>query len=268
MNFRNLLGLARSPRGGQFFDLDVAGIRIKSVEPLGNWLTPGVTKVGRLSFRGVFEGKKVKVYSPHSAAQVELRRAVETLSLSSFAFPELVASDDQFVVEEWITGEGLKQASNSHTCRMIDELHSATGQLDGQWREDPSFCYLEDYLINRLARWQGVSQISAFCKLWKSRLEGVGGVLDTKLCHPDLTLRNTVTCKKTGKAYVVDNELLGVGCGWILDWHNAGVPDAAFENEDFTREIRDFIDLSWKLRRLGSLLDAYNYKAVRQLLSQ
>jgi hypothetical protein len=129
MYLRNLLGLARSPRGGRFFDLQVGEVTIVEVEPLGNWLTPGVTKAGRLSFSGWVDGQKVKVYSAHSKAQVALRLDLESVSFASFCFPEVVAYDDRFVVETWIDGQGLKGGAVENravSCDIITELHDIT----------------------------------------------------------------------------------------------------------------------------------------------
>src|SRR5690606_14050876 len=85
MNFRNVLALLSKPKGGQFVDLVVDSEPIAHVTPLGNWLTPCVTKAGRISFSGVFRGRKVKVYSAYSAEQVKLRVFLDSLSFAGFS---------------------------------------------------------------------------------------------------------------------------------------------------------------------------------------
>jgi hypothetical protein len=113
-----------------------------------------------------------------------------------------------------------------------------------------------------------VPQVSSFIEEWRRAYEDVHGYVQSRLCHPDLTARNMIRSASSGDVFVVDNELLGVGPGWVLDWHNAGVPESALSDFAHSTQLDEFVQLSWKLRKLGSLLDAYDYQAVQALLSE
>ena len=269
MNFRNMFSFLRRPAGGQFLDLAIGDEVVSSLTPLGNWLTPGVTKAGRISFRGVFRGRKVKVYSACSVEQIQLRLFLDGANFTGFSFPSVLASTDHLIVEEWIEGREMNPVAGfeDRTSTIIDELHAATGLIRPVWLEQSPFCYFEDYLVPRLDRWLGVGQVADFLGHWKDARSGLGDALSPRLCHPDLTFRNMIECPRSGKPVIVDNELLGVSCGWLLDWHNAGIADVGLAKLSGDEALRSFVQLSWKLRRLGSLLDACDYKGVSNLLS-
>ena len=91
----------------------VNGYLITNLIPLGGYRQPGITKAGRASFSGMFEGKKVKVYNTYSADQTKLRVSLESTDLGQQFFPKLVASDKNHVVEEWIDGLPLKKLGYS-----------------------------------------------------------------------------------------------------------------------------------------------------------
>ena len=270
MNIRNILGLALSSRGGQFFDLTIGGISVTDVQPLGNWLTPGVTKAGRLSFSGIARGEKVKVYSVFSPDQAKLRQAVSEIPFKHFSFPEIICSNDNFVVERWVEGNNSAAAElhkKDSVASIIQELHDATASIEPEWLEDSPFCYFRDYLILRLERWRAVPEVTEFINNWMEIHDSLEQKLPIRLCHPDLTTRNMIQCASSGRMYVIDNELLGLGRGWILDWHNASLSHLAASKVANQSDLSDFLELSWQLRKLGSLLDAYDYQAVQQLLA-
>lgn len=269
MNPREWFSLLLRRKGGRFLDFEVDGSLICNVQPLGTSLTPGVTKVGRLSFMGSLDGKRVKLYTCFSEEQVKLRCDLGKHRFYNFSFPSILAYDGLLVVEDWVDGEVVKPGSNcesSIASKIINELHQLTPRLDRRSFELSPFCYFEDYLLARLERWRVVRQISDFVSSWEKMFHEVEPLICPRLCHPDLNPRNMVKCSESGRVFVVDNELLGVGRGWILDWHNAGLP----ENSEFAAprcsKVEEFVSLSWRLRRLGSMLDASDFKGVKRVL--
>lgn len=269
MNIKYLLSRLLSRKGERFLDLKVGGNVIRDVEPLGNYFTPGVTKVGRLSFSGWINDKKVKIYSCHSSAQVDLRLALGKLSFTHFSLPSVLAVEGNIVVEEWIEGEPVKSVGafeSALTCNIINEFHVSTCYLRRELLVSSPFCYFEDYLVARLGRWRGVAQIAEMLSTWQTQLASLESVIAPKLCHPDLSARNMIRSSRDGRFVVVDNELLGVGRGWVLDWHNAGIPECSLQEAGGSVDIREFVSLSWDLRRLGTMLDACDYRGVRGLL--
>jgi hypothetical protein len=62
----------------------------------------------------------------------------------------------------------------------------------------------------------------------------------------------------------IDNELLGVGPGWIIDWRNsllAKTPTPRFLDP----KIGAFADRTWHLRLLGSAIDKGNFEDAARL---
>ncbi|MGE8502072.1 MAG: hypothetical protein ACN6P1_07530 [Pseudomonas sp.] len=269
MNIKYLLSRLLSRKGERFLDFKVGGCVVRNVVPLGNYLTPGVTKVGRLSFAGWMNDKKVKIYSCHSRAQVDLRLALDKLSFSNFSLPSVLAVEGDIVVEEWIEGEVIRSSGafeSALACNIINEFHDSTCYLGREFLARSPFCYFEDYLVARLGRWRGVAQIAEMLSTWQAQLASLESVIAPKLFHPDLSYRNMIRSARDGRFVVVDNELLGVGRGWVLDWHNAGIPNCSLQEAAGSVDIKDFVSLSWDLRRLGSMLDACDYRGVRGLL--
>lgn len=277
---RRLTSLLRGRnRSGDVFPgtFDVAGHRIVEIRLLGGYHRPGITKAGRLSVRGVCAGRPVKVYSAHSVGQVRLRQALQEIALpGGLRFPELVASDDTLVAERWVDGVSLTDLRGRALADAAEQvrqfLHDCAANpalRDLAIRFDGAFCYLEDYLLPRLGAWRNVREIAGFSVRWQSAYAAVQPRLPRQLSHPDLSLANLVLEKGSGRLFIVDNELLGVGGGWILDWHNSLLremqlppldpPDAA---------LAEFVELTWKLRRLGSALDAGDFRRAMQVIAE
>ncbi|TLM66160.1 MAG: hypothetical protein FDZ69_06695 [Deltaproteobacteria bacterium] len=256
--------------------LAVAGRPVSAIRLLGGYHRPGITKAGRLSLRGTCDGAAVKVYSAHSAAQVRLRRALQDISLpGGICLPEIVASDDTLVAERWVEGtplgdlrgRALSDAAEQvrrflHGCAAAPDLQALAGRFDG------AFCYLENYLLPRLGDWVHVCEIGGFVAHWRNAYAAVQPRLPRRLSHPDLSLANLILEKGSGRLFIVDNELLGVGGGWLLDWHNSLLRDREIPPLDPPpAEFAAFVDLTWRLRRLGSALDAGDFRRALQTIA-
>ncbi len=252
--------------------LCVGGKIVSELRPLGGFHQPGVTKAGRLSFAGFCEGRKVKVYSAFSSEQIALRHAVQEVDLGGCAFPEIVASDDHLVAEAWIEGASaavLKGNELSHAEAAIREFLYANRHSELMLRlakgNVGAFCYLQDYLIKRLSTWQHWSLLNEFVSDWQRTYESVCDESAVCLSHPDLSLNNLVYERKTKKLYLIDNELLGVGVGWVLDWKNSLIRSSAAPAYH-AGVSPEFMEKTWRLRRVGSALDANDFKSVLGIL--
>src|SRR4030042_5143959 len=102
--------------------ITVNGKVITDLVPLGGDRQPGITKAGRVSFSGLFECKRVKVYSTYSADHANLRGSFESTGLGQQFFPRLIVSDKTHVVEEWIDGLPLKKLDCSLFERAAEEI--------------------------------------------------------------------------------------------------------------------------------------------------
>lgn len=263
MSLLNYLMLVKRFKSSNFFDLNIGGVKVQNVAPLGNLLTPGITKAGRLSFSGYVGSRKVKIYSAFSVDQIALRVDISNFGFEKFCFPEVVAHDEFFIVEEWINGCVLNdKESGKVISNIINELHEAKTNFDGC---ESGFCYLQDYLLERLSRWLIVPEIRIFADRWSELYEEKAHLLEKKIFHPDLNRRNIVVCSQSKKPYVIDNELFGFGRGWIIDHRNAGL-DRSQDLSCFDADLVKFSDITWCLRRLGSLMDSCYYSEAVALI--
>lgn len=278
---RQLKSLLRKPGRGFASEpfpgtLEIDGRRVSEIRLLGGYHRPGITKAGRLSVKGVCDGRAVKVYSAHSAGQVGLRVAMQDVMLScGLHFPEIVAADDRLVAERWIDGGSLAKLRGQpledaaervrqflHECAMNPRLLELARDFDG------SFCYLEDYLLRRLGDWVNVCEINDFVARWRGAYAKVKSVLPRQVTHPDLSRANLLSENGTGRLFVVDNELLGVGGGWVLDWHNSLLRDMRRSPLDPPQgDLEHFAETTWRLRQLGSALDANDFRRALQIIA-
>jgi hypothetical protein len=251
---------------------------ITSLQLLGGYHKPGITKVGRLSLVGECDGKKVKVYSLHSPEQGELRKLVGDICKDKeYSFPKIVASNDHLVVEEWIYGESVstlkgfkkKLALNSVYQFLNDRVDISIKLNKSQGRHENSFCYFNDYLISRLGPWINWSPVAAFVDGWRSDFNKIQDKIPLLLSHPDLASNNLIYNHNNHKTYFIDNELLGFGTGWILDHLNAKIDLTKDSSLKGIPEIDHFFLLkTWGLRRIGSAIDAGKFNEVVKLINE
>ena len=249
--------------------ITVNGKVITDLVPLGGYRQPGITKAGRVSFSGLFEGKRVKVYSAYSAGHAALRVSLESTDLGQQFFPRIIASDKTHVVEEWIDGLPLNKLDSSSFERAGDEIKGFLSECQNSKEliqvaahHGGSFCYFQDYLIKRLEPWRVLDFVREFILSWQDAYEKVKDDIEPRLSHPDLSEVNILMEKQTGRIIVIDNELLGVGRGWVLDRRNSFLKDFSENTKAYSnREIeKGFLNQSWRLRLTGSALDAGDFK--------
>lgn len=271
---RVLLRAARSRRLADFpGSLVVGGQRVSELHPLGGFHRPGITKAGRLSFRGLCAGRMVKVYSVHSPAQAALRLAVRDLTIGGCAFPEVIAADEHLIAEAWIDGEPAESLSGEARAaalaavdRFLAARTSEPSLLDLAARHADAFCYIEHYLFARLGPWQHWDPVRSFIADWHAARERLAAPLPAYLSHPDVSGSNLLRERSSGRLLIIDNELLGVGPGWILDgrnaWQGGTRPLPAADGVPVS-----FIEMTWRLRLLGSALDAGNFRLAAAIAS-
>src|SRR4030042_1656138 len=249
--------------------ITVNGKVITDLVPLGGYRQPGITKAGRASFSGLFEGKKVKVYSTYSAGQAKLRVSLESTELGQRFFPGIIVSDNTHVVEEWIDGLPLKKLDRSlfeqaaeEIKRFLSECRNSKELIQMAAHHRGAFCYFQDYLIKRLEPWRVLDFVQEFILSWQDAYERVKDNIEVRLSHPDLSEANILLEQKTGRFVVIDNELLGVGRGWVLDRRNSFLKDFSENAEAHPGSgiEKGFLNKSWRLRLIGSALDAGDFE--------
>jgi hypothetical protein len=99
---------------------------------------------------------------------------------------------------------------------------------------------------------------------WGQARLNLNSGLEAKISHPDLSLANMVIQEKTGKLFVIDNELLGVGLGWLLDGKNSFLHDHPLSSTWDEKTVH-FVNLTWRLRKVGSAIDAGDFNAAANI---
>ncbi len=235
---------------------------ISNLKPLGGIFKPGITKAGRISLTGNLKnGKKVKVYESFSEQQINLRKLIgEECKNKEVLFPKILGSDNRFIIEDWIKGvtfSNLKtdivKKNTLKLSNFLEMLHNEKVFLKIARSNNNSFCYLNDYLYKRLKPWIQWLPVEKLIKRWLESEYEIRNILDNKISHPDLSLSNIIL-SDDGKIYIIDNELIGSGKGWLLDQNNSFFRET-FKSYKLEPLIRNFFNLSWKLRLVGSAID-------------
>ena len=252
--------------------INIGNVIIEDLIPLGGMFKPGITKAGRLSLFGKLkDGKKVKVYKSHSKEQINLRLKLGDIRKhEDILFPPIIVSDNKFVVEEWIDGKlfsKLKKNSidknSNKVIKFLEEIHFDSQYINLAKNNSNSFCYLSDYLINRLRIWEQWEPVEKLLNAWMKSNEETKRIISSRVSHPDLSLSNMILDSEN-KIYIIDNELIGVGKGWVLDTRNSFIRSKVKignNNQIFER----FLELSWKLRLVGSAIDSGDFARAERL---
>ena len=245
----------------------VGDVTVDRCRALGGFHKPALTKAGRVSVAGYLDdGQKVKLYNAFTSKQVALRVAISSIDPTpSLFFPALLAYDDAYLVEEWIDGVPLNSLTSDEAQSFKPQVEAFLTACQSQpscvtlaAMHADAFCYVHDYLLPRLQPWRQWRPVEKLLAYWADVNSRVALQLPIRLSHPDLSLANLVVQKNTGKLYVIDNELLGVGPGWLLDRQNSMLKKQhdVGRNDD---EAQRYAALTWSLRLVGAALDAGDF---------
>ena len=252
--------------------LRVGNELINNLKPLGGIFKPGVTKAGRISLLGTLaNGSKVKIYQAFNENQIKLRKELgEKLKREDVLLPKVILSDEDFIVEEWILGKTFDKLKinsiDKYSLKLIkffEMIHFDKVFIDIAKTTGNSFCYLSDYLLIRLNPWKKWLPVEELLIKWQASNKETEDLLESRISHPDISLSNLIL-DKNEKIYIIDNELIGSGKGWILDEKNSFFRNK-IANPSFSPAVRNFYDLSWKLRLVGSALDSGDFSRAERM---
>ena len=118
-------------------------------------------------------------------------------------------------------------------------------------------------MILRLKPWCQWVPVQNLLEEWKKLNIATDSKIQSRISHPDLSLSNLIL-GDDNKIYIVDNELLGVGKGWLLDEKNS-----FFRSQVNIPELESicnrFYSISWKLRLVGSALDSGDFARAERM---
>jgi hypothetical protein len=255
--------------------ITVKGEIITDLVPQGGYRQPGMTKAGRVSFSGIYKGKRVKIYSAYSTEHAKLRIKLESTDFGRRFLPRLIIADDVHMVEEWIDGLSVEKFDSSLLKRAAEEIENFLSECRNSKeliqiakQHESAFCYFQDYLIKRIEPWCILDFVCKFKNSWQEKYDKTKNNIEIFVSHPDLSAANILRETRTGRFVVIDNELLGVGRGWILDRRNSFLKSfSEDQGEPLTQGIeQEFLQESWKLRLLGSALDAADFDRAYRIV--
>lgn len=180
-----------------------------------------VTKVGRISYKGFFEGNPVKVYECHSKKHAEFVQKITNAPESKMYFPHTYGVYNNFIVSEWVSGSIIKPKKFARNANCVKQLKDFIKSLHSFEAESHyGFDYFEDYIDPRFKRCCDTSGLDGFYKRIKEDYLLLKTAHNTSaLSHPDITPANIVVTPD-GKIKLIDNELLSSSHLPFFDYFN------------------------------------------------
>lgn len=191
-------------------------------KPLSGARFLGVSKSGSLSWAGSWDGVNVKIYRTFNANQARFIEAVSKQPILRDYFPKVFLVEDEYIVAEWIEGESLNEVQIARKPHYIEAM--AQMQADFHTRALPGETLLgfdyKDHLLQRLQRYRGLLPVSDSIQYLLQVIERdePDGVM--RLSHADVTLKNLVVEKATGRLKLIDNEFLSFSNYFGIDLFN------------------------------------------------
>ena len=180
------------------------------------------------SAQGFINHKKVKIYGVLDKKQGDLRKFVSNHKELSTYFPNLIAYDENYIVEEWLEGNTLKEMKLNFLKKFKYSL-ALKKMINLMWSinyDEEVFDYI-NYIYSRVGK---------TCNFDLSKIP-------VRINHNDLSLDNILITPDGLK--VIDNEFLGNSRGWILNLKNSFLKGNLTNNEYVTSE--QLVEL-WKIR--------------------
>lgn len=241
------------------FSMKIGSKQVQILSPLANFWGAGLTKVGRLSFIGECEDQKVKVYSAFSPGQARLIWEISNHKFKNVSFPKVIAYDDFLIAEEWIegvSGTNLSRTDLIEAATYLNNFFEEVSHFVPSDEKNNIFDYFEDYLKPRLVPWISIPQFRAVYDRWCTALSSVSSKLPVKLSHPDASHSNLIKEKKSGRIFIIDNELVGWSRSAVLNKRNSIVRPVLGIGTSFSDlQIQSFVEETARLREIASDLD-------------
>jgi thiamine kinase-like enzyme len=204
-------------KGG--YSVNLGSMAIEGVRPVVKGRL--TSKIGRISLRGFWNGKEVKIYECASPEHAKFIEEIITKKPYRVFFPEVYNVHESFIVSEWVIGQEIKPRwlrKNQIYSRQLEEL---LGLLHGTFIEGPpKFDYVENLIRPRFERCCQTLGLVEFqenvLQSWRIMSQLAE---EPSLSHPDLSPANMILTAQ-GKLKIIDNELLGASLAPWFDLLN------------------------------------------------
>jgi len=201
------------------YSVNLGSVAIESVRPVVKGRLK--SKIGRISLKGVWNGKDVKIFECSSPEHANFITEIITKEPYRVFFPEVYHVHESFIVSQWVIGQEIKprwlrkrQIYSRQLGELLDLLHDTS-------IEGPSkFDYVEDFIK---PRFEHCCQTLGLMKFQEDVLQSWGimsQLVDApSLSHPDLSPANIILTPE-GNLKIIDNELLGASSAPWFDLLN------------------------------------------------
>jgi len=206
-------------RKNRGYGFNLGSMAIEGVKPVVKGRLKN--KAGRISLKGVWNGKDVKIFECASPEHANFIAEIITKEPYRGFFPEVYQVHESFIVSQWIVGQGIKPHWLRNKQIYSKQLGELLNLLHGTLIEGPSkFDYVEDLIK---PRFEHCCQTLGLIKFQEDVLQSwriMSQLVDVpSLSHPDLSPANIILTPE-GNLKIIDNELLGASSAPWFDFLN------------------------------------------------
>ncbi len=256
-------------KNGEGCSANIGGLDLTNVRPIYDRDKIGLSKIGIPSFYGFYKKQKVKIYGVLSIEQVKIRQEISQLSKGLY-LPNVLGYSDNIIVQEWVDGTlgtRLKKEKRKELCAEIQHFLNSN-KRNTPYTIDKNRLFSESdyllYLYSRTDQFSFLDPIKKFRMYWMEEYQKNKHNTLAQVHHSDLSLENIVLNSVDNRFYLIDNEHLHYGAGWLLDYRNSLLYTLKLRDKYYYKEcLPDFTEHCWRLRQIGTkLLNGDTQKAL------
>ena len=200
-------------------EVELGELKINGVRPVVEGRI--LTKVGRVSMRGKWSGRDVKIFECANDEHASFVANLMSDGPCARFFPAVYGVYSRFVVCEWLSGKQLTPRDLSRSRAALDQIMDLLDIIHSQTPTTiVGFDYVEDHIRPRFGRSCRALGLAEFLVRVENSWNVMKGLADRAyISHPDLSPANMIVTND-GQVKIVDNELLNVSrAPWFDQMH-------------------------------------------------
>ncbi|MFX0195100.1 MAG: hypothetical protein ACFFCW_03170 [Candidatus Hodarchaeota archaeon] len=235
-----------------------------------------LSKAGRISWRAVMDGEKVKIYECHGESQAVFIERVSRHPLLQYYFPTCLMRIGAYLVVKWVEGKQVTWRQVRRDQTLLNQIAGLQALIHANSVETQEtscvFDYIK-YLKDRICTFKGIFPLDDIIRTIYITLDENAPLAQERITHPDVTAVNLILEAGSGNLKLVDNELLTQNSYFLIDLFNTHYSFEPRLEGDLlelylTRymdnggdlgllvQYEDYYCALWYLRLIGSSLEA------------